>query len=296
MNEIAQHAVDAVSAGSTYVLLGLGLTLIFSVMGLINFAYGTLIVWGGYTIAELTAHGVGMLPSLLAMGVVVIVLSVAMAQIAFRPFRNAPPATLLLTSFGVLLVMQAIAITAFGDTSSVLVPTPEFLGQGFSVGSVRITWLAVANVVGMLVVLGFLETLLNRSRLGLQLRAVAEDGDVAQLMGVRSDRVLLAAFAISGIATAVAAFLWLAKTGTVSPRADLAPTLKAFIVVVIGGLGTVRGAVVGGLLLGLFETLLVAYLPESLTNYQLTFVFAILTVILIFRPQGLLGRQVEISK
>lgn len=296
MTDLAQYTVDAVSAGSTYVLLGLGLTLVFSVMGLINFAYGTLIVWGGYTIAELSAHGVGMVPSLIAMVLVVIVLSVAMAQVAFRPFRNAPPATLLLTSFGVLLVMQAIAITAFGDTSLVLVPTPEFLSQGFSVGSVRVTWLAVANVIGMLSVLAGLELILTKSRLGLQLRAVAEDSDVAQLLGVRSDRVLLVAFAISGVATAVAAFLWLAKTGTVSPRADLAPTLKAFIVVVIGGLGTIRGAVVGGLLLGVFETLLTAYLPESLTNYQLTFVFVILTVILVFRPQGLLGRQVEISK
>lgn len=294
--DVAQYFVDALSVGSTYVILGLGMTLVFSVLGLINFAYGTLIVWAGYTIATLNGWGVNYWLSLVGMVVVVVGLSLLMAQVAFRPFRGAPPATLLLTSFGVLLIMQAIAIIVFGDTAPVLVPSPDFLNQGFTIGSVRISWLAVASVVGAIVVLTGLDLIMRRTRLGLQLRAVAEDGDVSQLLGIRSNKVLLVAFAISGLATAVAAFLWLAKTGTVTPTADLNPTLKAFIVIVIGGLGSIRGAVVGGLILGAFETLMAVILPPELMSYQLTFVFIALTVVLIVRPEGLLGRRVELSK
>lgn len=294
--DVGQLILDALSTGATYVVLGLGMTLVFSVMGLINFAYGTLIVWGGYTIAVLTGFGVDYWLSILAMIVVIVGLSMLMAQVAFRPFRNAPPATLLLTSFGVLLVMQAVATIVFGDTAPVLVPTPDVLTQGFSVGSLRVSWLAVANILGAILVLVGLDLILRHTRLGLRLRAVAEDPDVSQLLGIRSDRVLLVAFGISGLATAVAAFLWLAKTGTVTPTSDLNPTLKAFIVIVIGGLGSIRGAVLGGVLLGAFETIMAATLPAALLNYQLTLVFVVLTILLIIRPQGLLGRQVELSK
>lgn len=295
MNEIAQYAVDTLSLGSTYVLLGLGLTLVFSVMGLINFAYGALIVWGGYTVAELSSHGVAYVPAVLVMALVVIMLSLAMSQFAFRPFRDAPPATLLLTSFGVLLIMQSIAIAAFGEAPRV-VPSPEFFTEGFTVGDVRVSWLTVIGVASSGLVLLCLHGVLAHTHLGLEMRAVAEDAEASELLGVKPNRVMLTAFAISGLAASVAAFLWLAKVGAVTPRADLTPTLKAFIVVVIGGLGTIRGAVIGGLLLGLLETLLAAYLPSSIENYQLTFIFVVLTIVLIVRPEGIAGRQVELAK
>lgn len=295
MTDLVQHLVDALSAGSTYVLLGLGLSLVFSVMGLINFAYGALIVWAGYSIVEATTRGLPYLPTLAVMAIVVTLLSVGMGRLAFRPFRSAPPSTLLLTSFGVALVLQAVAIAAFGDRPR-QVPTPNWLSDSFSVGGVDVGALQTVTIAAGALVLAALHVMLTRTRLGLQIRAVAEDGDVSRLLGVNPERVLTTVFVVSGIIAAVVSFLWLARVGTVDPRADLNPTLKAFIVVVIGGLGTIRGAVIGGLLLGLFETFLAAYLPSSMTSYQQTLVFLILAMILVLRPQGIAGRVVEVSK
>ncbi len=295
MTNLAQHLVDALSAGSTYVLLGLGLSLVFSVMGLINFAYGALIVWAGYALVESTDRGLPYGVALVVMVAVVILLSVGMGRFAFRPFRAAPPSTLLLTSFGVALVLQAVAIALFGDRPR-QVPTPDWLSSSLSIGGVDVSVLQLVTVGAGALVLVALHLVLTRTRLGLQIRSVAEDGDVSRLLGINSQRVLTTVFVLSGAIATVVAFLWLAKVGTVDPRADLNPTLKAFIVVVIGGLGTIRGAVIGGLLLGLFETFLAAYLPSSMTSYQQTLVFLILAAILVLRPQGIAGRVVEVSK
>ncbi len=295
MVEVIQHLFDAVSAGSAYVLLGLGLTLVFSVMGLVNFAYGSLIVWGGYALVSTLDTGAPYWLALLALLVGVTGLSWLMGAVAFRPFRNAPPATLLLTSFGVSLVLQALASSLFGDTSR-NVPFPRWLGNSTSIGGVVVNALQLVTVLGAIAVLIALYITLQRTTLGLHIRAAAEDPDVSRLLGVNSSRVLATVFIISGVIAAVVSFLWLAKTGTVNPRADLNPTLKAFIVVVIGGLGTIRGAVIGGLLLGLFESFLTAYLPASLTNYQITGVFLILMFLLTARPQGIAGRALELSK
>lgn len=295
MTELLQNLVDAIGIGATYALLGLALSLVFSVMGLINFAFGMLIVWGGYAIYQATEWGMPYVAALVAMVVVVVGLSMLMGRVAFRPFRDAPPSTLLLTSFGVALVLQAVAIFIFGDASK-SVPSPSWLGNSYEVGGVLVNALQIVTVIAAAAVLVAVQAILNHTGLGLEIRATAEQDDVARLLGVRSDKVLMTVFALSGIVTAVATFLWLAKVGTVGPRADLNPTFKAFIVVIIGGLGTMRGAVIGGLLLGLFESLLVSYLPEGLAVYQTALVFALLTLVLLIRPNGIAGRAVEVSK
>ncbi len=295
MTAIVQHLVDAVSTGSTYALLGLGLTLVFSVMNLVNFAYGMLIVWGGYALSTVTDAGAPYWVGALTLFAAVVALSWLMGVVAFRPFRHAPPATLLLTSFGVGLILQALASATFGDTPR-LVLAPSVLGRTFRVGGVVVNVLQIVTVVAGGLVLSALHVLLHRTTLGLHIRASAEDPVTARLLGIRSERVLATVFVISGAVTAVVALLWLAKTGTVGPRTDLSPTLKAFIVVVIGGLGTIRGAVIGGLLLGAFESFLTAYLPSSWTNYQTSMVFVILMVLLLVRPQGIVGKTVELSK
>jgi branched-chain amino acid transport system permease protein len=295
MTTIIQQLVDAVSAGSTYVLLGLGLSLIYSVMGLINFAYGMLIVWGGYVIAVSVEAGIPYAVAFLLMSACVVAMSVATERFAFRPFRGAPPSTLLLTSFGVELALQAIAIAAYGDNPRP-VPSPRWLQRSASIGTVHISWLEIASVVAGGLVLVGLHLLLTRTRLGLEMRAVAEDREVSQLLGVRSERVFTMAFAIAGLVAAIVTVLWVAKLGTVEPTSDLTPTLIAFIVVVIGGIGTTTGAIVGGLLLGLVETLLSSYLPTSLQNYQEALVFLIAIAVLLGRPQGIAGRLLEVSK
>ena len=295
MTLFLQHLIDALSVGSTYVLLGLGLSLVFSVMGLINFAYGTLIVWTGYMLSVYDGWGVPYLLVVILAVLTTTAISLLMGRVAFRPFINAPPSTLLLTSFGAALASQAIAIWAFGESPRPI-PLPEFLSTVWRIGGLRVNALQLVTVAAGVVVILVLNLLLHRSELGLRIRATAENPDTARLMGVRALRVLPAVFGLSGVIAGVVAFLLIAKTGTVDPYADLTPTLKAFIVVVLGGIGTVRGAVIGGLLLGLFETMLASYLPGSFLSYQQTLAFLIVIAILLWRPQGIAGRLVELSK
>jgi branched-chain amino acid transport system permease protein len=290
-----QHVFDALSAGSTYVLLALGITLLFGVMGLVNFAYGDLIVWSGYLMALLAGWHVNVVVGAAAVVGLAVVLSVAMGETAFRPFRKAPPLTLLLTSFGVSLVLQASVRMIFGEGFRP-VPTPTVLGNAVRLGGVRTSVLELVSLGTAAVVVVGLYVLLQRTTIGLQMRAYAEDSDVAGLMGVRTERILIAAFALSGVIAGIVAMLWFAKIGTVQPSGDLTPTIKAFIAIVIGGLGSVRGAVIGGLLLGAFESALAAYLSAGLLPYVEAFSFLLVILVLIARPQGVAGRTLELSR
>ena len=292
---LLQVLIDALSFGSTYVLLGLGLSLVFSVLGLINFAYGAVVMWGGFIAALLLGMGVPYPLAIVAMILALTVLSVVIGRTAFQPFRGAPPSTLLLSSFGVTLVLQAIAFIFFGQEAR-QVPSPDWLGNAVALGPIQIGILQLVTIAVSVMVLLLLQLVLYRSGMGLRIRAVAESAEVSELMGIRSNRVLMAVFALSGAIAGVVAFLWFAKIGSVSSLGDLNITLKAFIVVVIGGLGTLRGAVVGGLLLGLLEAVLFTYTPSALSSWQQTFAFILVTLVLLLRPQGLLGQATEVSK
>ncbi len=283
-----QGALDALSVGSMYALLALGLTLVFSVMNLINFAYGFLLVWAGYGVILLTGSGV---PFGLAVPLVIVLvtaLSLAMGFFAFKPFIGAPSTTLLITSFGVLLVVQYVAILILGEQPRTL-RAPEVLNEVLHMGELRVPVLQIVTIVTGIVTLAGFYFLLSRTSFGAQLRAAAELPDVARLMGIRPNRVLLIAFAISGVLAGVVGVLWFTKIGAVTPRSDLEPTLKAFIALVLGGLGRISGAVAGGLALGAIEVALSSVLPGPALPFTPALVFALVIAVLLFRPQGLTG-------
>lgn len=295
MTTFIQHVIDALSVGSTYALLALSLTLVFSVMNLINFAFGMMLVWVGYIAIALNDAGV---PFALMVPVSIgfsILLSMVVGRVAFRPFIGAPPITLLITSFGVLLVIQYAAIVAFGEGPRIL-QLPEFFSEVIDIGSVRVPVLEIITITTSVLVVAVFYVLLNRTAFGAQIRASAEEPQVARLMGVRPDRVLMVVFAISGAIAGVAALLWFAKVGAVTPRSDLEPTIKAFIALVLGGLGSTRGALIGGLALGAVEVLMSATLPTEALGYQPAIVFVAVIVILLIRPAGLSGSGIEVAR
>ena len=292
MTAFIQHVVDALSVGSTYALLALGLTLVFSVMNLINFAYGMLLVWSGYIAMGVLNAGV---PFVLTVPIVIIfatALSMAIGRIAFRPFIGAPPITLLITSFGVLLVIQYIAIVIYGEGPRIL-QLPALFSKDAHIGAIRVPVLELITIGTGIVVVALFYALLQRTSFGAQLRAAAESPNVARLMGVKPDRVLMIAFAISGAIAGVVGLLWFAKVGALTPRSDLNPTIEAFIAVVLGGLGSIRGALLGGLALGGLETLMDVALPNSALGYEQAIVFAVVIALLILRPSGLTGTTRE---
>lgn len=284
MESLIQDLVDALSLGSFYSLLALGIALIFGVMGLINFAHGSLIMIGAYVL-----FAIADLPflALAAITVAAVVFSaVGMERVAFRPVRSADPTTLLAASFALAFMLEHLALLLAGARPKGVDVLPSLQGV-VELGGVRIQVINLVVVGAAVVLVLGLGALLKRTRIGVQMRAAAEDFEAARLMGVRSDVVIATAFAISGVLAAVAAIFLVAEGGTVYPTIGLQPVLIAFVAVVIGGLASLRGAVVGAFVLGFLTVALQAWLPSGLTSYRDFFVYAAVILILLLKPEGM---------
>lgn len=292
MDVFIQQLVNALSLGGTYALLALGLAVVFSMMGLINFAHGELMSLAGYGLWFMLTlslpFGLGIVVAVL----VSVVAAVAMERIAFRPVRNASSAAMLLTSFAVSGILQ-VAFQDFISPRARPVPVPPFLSGAWSVGGLQIGAIQSVSIVATFLLLAALTLFFKRSTVGIAMRAAASDFDVARLMGIRANAVIAAAFAISGLLAGFAAVFWVAQRGSVDPLMGFLPVLKAFIAVIVGGLGSLAGAVAGGFLLGFIEIGLRAFLPEGLIAYRDAIALTLIILILVVRPQGLLGRKAE---
>jgi branched-chain amino acid transport system permease protein len=289
LTELSQNLIDALALGSLYALIALGVAIVYTVMGLLNFAHGEFIMVPAYALYVLAAVPFGLaVGAALLTGVVV---AVAAERIAFRPVRRADISAQLVTSLAVATILQNAVIIAVNPRPKSLA-TPSYLGGSITVGGVAVPNLELVTIGLTALVLAGLGLLLYRTRAGLTMRAAAENFEMARLLGVRADRVIAISFAISGGLAALVAVLLVAQTGQVSPTMGLTPILVGFVAVVIGGFGRIFGAVLGGLLLGGVSALLGAYLPDGLAPFRDAFVFTIPVVVLIFRPQGLLGSAV----
>jgi branched-chain amino acid transport system permease protein len=284
MDRTAQILVDAISVGGLYALTALGIGLIFGVMRLINFAHGELIMIAGYALLALFGQP---LPVMLAGGLVAaILLALATERTAFRPLRDADPATLLIASFAVSFFLQKILILLVGSRPKGIDFLPA-LGRQIELAGVRLQSLQIVTIVVSAILLGGLTWFLKATRFGLQMRAAAEDFRMARVLGVRADRVIATAFAISGVLAAAVSFLVVAQTGIVQPRMGLQLVIIAFVGTVIGGLGSLAGAALGGFLVGVATILLQALLPPDFRVFREAFVFVAVTLVLLLRPQGL---------
>jgi branched-chain amino acid transport system permease protein len=283
---------NALSLGGIYALLALGLAVIYSILGLINFAHGALMTLTGYVLVFAAMIGLPFLAAAPLAALVVMIAAVLLERIAFRPVRGAGGATMLLTSFAVAVLLQ-LAFQLFISTRPQVVPLPALLTSTLEFGGFAIGVNRVISVVVAIVVLLALNQFLRRTTIGLAMRAAAEDFDVTRLMGIRANRVISAAFALSGLLASIAAVLWMAQRSSVDPLMGLVPVLKAFIATTLGGLGSLQGAVMGGALLGAMEIYLAAYLPEAALPYQGALTLGLVILVLVVRPQGLVGPRRE---
>jgi branched-chain amino acid transport system permease protein len=282
---IIQSLVDGISVGSLYALTALGIGLIFGVMRLINFAHSELIMLTGYTLLLFASE-----PAVVAIiGGLVVAVAVALMteRIAFRPLRGADPTTLLVASFAVsFLIQKTMALTVGSKTKGVdFLPS---LGEQIVVAGVRLQLLKIVTVIVTVVLLAALSWFLKRTRYGREMRAAAENFRMAQLLGVRGNRVISLAFAISGILAAVVAFLFVSQSGFLEPRMGLQLVAIAFVGTVIGGLGSLVGAAVGGFIVGAATVALQVVLPYGLREFREVFVYLLVIFILLVRPQGLI--------
>ena len=287
MDLFVQQTVNALALGGTYALLALGLAVVFSIMGLINFAHGELMTISGYTLMYCGIMGVPFAVSVpLAISAAVLA-AVAMERIAFRPVRGGSGATMLITSFAVAMILQVLFQNLISARSQA-VALPQILSQSMHLGNVIIDVNKIAAIVATVLMLIFLDRFMNRQKTGIAMRAAAEDFAVARLMGIRANTVIAGAFAISGLLAGVAAVLWVSQRASVDPLMGFTPVLKAFIAAILGGLGSLRGAVAGGFMLGFIEVYLAAFLPQEFQEFREPIGLGLVVLILLFRPNGMI--------
>jgi branched-chain amino acid transport system permease protein len=290
-HELAQQVVNWLSLGSIYALLGIGIAAVFAVVGLINFAHGEVLLLSGVAMLLLGNAGVpweAMIPlAILAGGAG----AVLMELVAFRPVRNAPAITLLLTSLGVSLIVRN-GVRLWRGPRSEPINVPDLVSPGFNIGRVTIHWIDLATILSTMAALVLLNLFLRKSIRGLAMRASAEDFTMTRLMGIRANTVITAAFAVSGLLAGLAAFFYFGgTTGQVEWDFGFNPLLKGFVAAVIGGLTSLSGAVLGGFVLAFLEVFFQIVLPSEKTPFSVAIVFGIVVLVLLFRPQGLLAAR-----
>ena len=287
MDLFVQQTVNALALGGTYALLALGLAVVFSIMGLINFAHGELMTISGYTLMYCGILGLPFAVSVPLAILAAVLAAVAMERIAFRPVRGGSGATMLITSFAVAMILQVLFQNLISARSQA-VALPQILSQSIHLGNVIIGVNKIAAIAATVLMLIFLDRFMNRQKTGIAMRAAAEDFAVARLMGIRANTVIAGAFAISGLLAGVAAVLWVSQRASVDPLMGFTPVLKAFIAAILGGLGSLRGAVAGGFMLGFIEVYLSAFLPQGLQEFREPIGLGLVVLILLFRPNGMI--------
>lgn len=294
MQYAIQVAVDALSLGSLYALAALGIGLIFGVMRLINFAHGDLITIGGYalivpSIAAIPTLFVGAWPwPLLVCGVVAILVVAAllMERLVFRPLRGADPATLLIASFSLSYFLQYTMLLIYGGRPKGI-DVGSSLTQPLEFGSVAIARLDIVTVASTLALLLILGAFMKWSSIGIQIRAATQDFRMARMLGVKANAVIAGAFAVSGLLAAVVSLLVVSRVGSLEPRLGVNMALYGFVSTVVGGMGSLTGPVAGGFLVGIASVIIQAVLPESIRPVRDAFVFAIVIILLLVRPEGI---------
>jgi branched-chain amino acid transport system permease protein len=291
MTYLLQQTVNALNIGSIYALVAIGLTIVYGILRLINFAHGDMMTVGAYVaLAALSALVLPVWSALLFAMLVAGAIGVIIERLAYRPIRGSREVAMLITSLAISSLIQNSATMALTAQ-----PRPLRLPAELTR---RVEWagLTVAPIDGMILLLSIilmvlLSLFVKYTTIGIAMRACSERVQTTHLMGVHVNRVIAVAFGVSAALAGVAGVLWSGKFGLVDPFMGFVPGLKAFVAAVIGGVGSIPGAMVGGYLLGFAEVFFVAFAPPDLSGYRDAFVFVLLLAILLVRPAGLFGLE-----
>ena len=289
MTVFIQYLVNGLSMGSVYAIIALGYTMVYGIAKMLNFAHGDVIMVGAYVSFCATSYlGLPGWLSVVLSVVVCTVLGVLVEGLAYRPLRAAGPLAVLITAIGVSYFLQNAAQLLWGATpknftSLVRFPVPPFLAQ-FNVSAV-----SLVTILACILIMAVLMWFTCKSKMGKAMRACSEDKAAAQLMGINVNRTISMTFAIGSALAAIAGVLLCSYSPVLQPTTGAMPGIKAFTAAVFGGIGSIPGAFVGGVLLGIIEAMAQAYISTSLAN---SIVFAVLIVVLLVKPAGLLGKYV----
>lgn len=289
---IVQHFFNALMLGSLYGLIAIGYTMVYGILRLINFAHGDIFMISTYFVfLAITALNLPWIPAVLLSIAGTALFGVLIDRIAYQPLRSAPRISALISAIGVSFFIENLCLVLF---TGVPKPMPRFepLVRVMQIGNVRILPLAIFVPVISFILVGALIWMLYHTKPGLAMRAISRDIETTRLMGVKVDRIISLTFAIGSALAACAGIMWALRYPQINPFMGVFPGLKAFIAAVLGGVGSVQGAMIGGLLLGFMEIMLVAFFP-ALSGYRDAFAFILLIIILFYKPTGLMGEKLE---
>lgn len=287
-----QHITNGISLGSLYALIAIGYTMVYGILRLINFAHGDIFMMSTYFVV----YGIALfsLPWYLSFILAIVFtgfLGLLVEKAAYKPLRNAPKISALISAIGVSFLLENLAVVLFSGKPKAF-PTPKLFTQVVTLGSVSTARLTFIIPVVTLIILAILLYIINKTKIGMAMRAVSIDHETAGIMGIDANRIISITFIIGSMLASIGGIMWGMKFPQISPMMGIIPGLKCFIAAVIGGIGNIKGAVYGGFILGIGEILLVAFIP-GLTGYRDAFAFILLIVILLFKPTGIMGEKIS---
>ena len=286
------YLVNGLSLGSVYAIIALGYTMVYGIAKMLNFAHGDIIMVGAY-IALLSMTQAGMPPAAAVLAAVVVctVLGVMIERIAYKPLRNASSSlAVLITAIGVSYLLQNLALLIFGANPQTFSSVITWKGITLAGGSLSISGVTIVTIAVCIVIMIALIAFVQKTKPGQAMRAVSEDKGAAQLMGINVNGTIALTFAIGSALAAIAGVLLCSAYPSLTPYTGAMPGIKAFVAAVFGGIGSIQGAFIGGLLLGIIEIMGRAYISSQMAD---ALVFAVLIIVLLVKPTGLLGKQIQ---
>lgn len=286
-----QNVANSITLGSLYALIAIGYTMVYGIIRLINFAHADLLMVAAY----IAFYGmlVFTLPWYISFAIAIVLttlLGVSIERVAYRPLRNAPRISVLISAIGVSFLLENLGIVALGARPKTF-PRPDALVWNIQVGNISFLSLTIIIPVVTILLLVLVTYMVKKTKMGIAMRAVSRDFETSSLMAVDVNKVIGATFAVGSALAAVGGIMWSLQYPQVEPLMGMFPGLKCFIAAVMGGIGSIPGAMIGGFVLGACEVMLVGFMPE-LSGYRDAFAFVILILILLFRPGGILGENV----
>ncbi|MFR5601612.1 MAG: branched-chain amino acid ABC transporter permease [Lachnospiraceae bacterium] len=285
------YLVNGISLGSVYAIIALGYTMVYGIAKMLNFAHGDIIMVGGYTVFIVTTNlGLPPFAGVLAAVVVCTVLGVTVERVAYKPLRGASPLAVLITAIGVSYLLQNLAQLLFGANTKAFTSVVSIPALKLADGQLVISGETIVTILSCIVIMICLTTFINKTKAGQAMLAVSEDKGAATLMGINVNGTIALTFAIGSALAAIAGVLLCSAYPSLTPTTGAMPGIKAFVAAVFGGIGSIPGAMIGGILLGVIENLTKAYISSQLAD---AIVFSVLIIVLLVKPTGILGKKIN---
>lgn len=286
-----QHLVNGISLGSLYALLAIGYTMVYGILRLINFAHGEVFMLGTYfAFYAMTSFLLPWWASFLIAVILTCIFGIILERSAYRPLRNSPRISIMISAIGASFLLQNLGIVIFGGRPKAF-PIPPIFSKITNIGGVSIVSVSIIIPIITAIALYILLYVINKTKVGMAMRAVSKDYEAARLMGINVNSIISFTFGTGSALAAIGGIMWGLKYPQLIPAMGLMPGLKCFIAAVVGGIGNIKGAVLGGFILGLGEIMIVAISP-ALSGYRDAFAFVLLIIILLVRPGGLMGENI----